>query len=77
MCRYRRVCNVYIQCGHIFQLPDELIMCHSQFCKFSANHSPTCVPPECTRKCLQSHQYPEQYSPNINGKCHPDCHGTA
>ncbi|KAL1755160.1 hypothetical protein FB107DRAFT_214238 [Schizophyllum commune] len=66
------VCHVYLLCGHVENMPDQLIMCTSRTCKFSPNHPSTCVPPECTRTCWQYRQYPEQYSPNLNAYC-PTC----
>ncbi|KAF8815946.1 hypothetical protein BYT27DRAFT_7128458 [Phlegmacium glaucopus] len=72
MCRYRRVCNLYLQCGHRVEMPDELVCCSSVNCKFSPNHSPICMPPKCNQTCFQYLQYPEQYCPHINRSC-PSC----
>ncbi|KII89468.1 hypothetical protein PLICRDRAFT_41129 [Plicaturopsis crispa FD-325 SS-3] len=72
MCRWRQVCHVYLQCGHMVNVPDVLIQCDSRNCKFSPNHPADCKPPSCTRTCAQYRGYPEQYSPNINGLC-PSC----
>ncbi|TRM56997.1 hypothetical protein BD626DRAFT_412681 [Schizophyllum amplum] len=72
MCRFRRVRNVFLRCGHAESLPDQLIECESTTCKFSPNHPPTCRPPTCTKTCWQYRQYPEQYSPNIDRYC-PAC----
>ncbi|KDQ64341.1 hypothetical protein JAAARDRAFT_223242 [Jaapia argillacea MUCL 33604] len=72
MCCWRRVRHVYLQCNHAINLPDDEIRCDSRNCKFSPNHPLDCVPPQCIKTCWQYHQYPQQYSPNIDGKC-PNC----
>ncbi|KAG2040325.1 hypothetical protein BDR03DRAFT_949643 [Suillus americanus] len=61
MCCWRHVRNVYLRCGHAFNLPDELITCDSSRCKFSPNHPATCLPPTCKQTCAQYRQYPQQY----------------
>ncbi|PBK91038.1 hypothetical protein ARMGADRAFT_933103, partial [Armillaria gallica] len=67
-----RVRNVYLRCGHTVNLPEEIIRCEQSDCKFSLFHPAGCKPPACLRTCWQHLQYPEQYSPNINGYC-PSC----
>ncbi|KAG2042227.1 hypothetical protein BDR03DRAFT_944872 [Suillus americanus] len=61
MCYWRRVRNCYKGCGHSINLPDEEIKCDLRNCKFSPKHSPTCIPPQCTKACWQYRQYPQQY----------------
>ncbi|KAK0460098.1 uncharacterized protein EV420DRAFT_250755 [Desarmillaria tabescens] len=61
MLRYR-VRNVYLQCGHIINLPDKIIRCEESKCKFSLFHPANCKPPVCRRTCWQYLRYPEQYS---------------
>ncbi|KIJ69435.1 hypothetical protein HYDPIDRAFT_123921 [Hydnomerulius pinastri MD-312] len=53
MCHWRRVQNTYKRCGHVYDLPDEMIQCDNKFCKFSPMHPSTCVPPSCTNTCWQ------------------------
>ncbi|KAK0206870.1 hypothetical protein DFS33DRAFT_1317610 [Desarmillaria ectypa] len=72
MCLYRQVRNIYTRCGHGVTLPDEEIKCDLVQCKFSMAHPKTCKPPTCNQTCWQYHQYPQQYSPNINALC-PQC----
>ncbi|KAG1778344.1 hypothetical protein EV702DRAFT_1095817, partial [Suillus placidus] len=69
---WRHVRNVYLRCGHTFNIPDESIVCDDSRCKFSPNHPATCLPPTCKSTCRQYRQYPQQYSPNINRFC-PAC----
>ncbi|KAJ7671297.1 hypothetical protein DFH06DRAFT_1320089 [Mycena polygramma] len=69
MCRWRQVRNLYLRCGHHENLPPVEVKCISPRCKFSPNHPAGCVPPSCTRTCVQYHLYPEQYNPNIDGYC--------
>ncbi|PBK91065.1 hypothetical protein ARMGADRAFT_933340, partial [Armillaria gallica] len=65
--------NVYLACGHTFNLVHPLhIRCEESKCKFSLFHSGRCKPPVCLRTCWQYLRYPEQYSPNISGYC-PSC----
>ncbi|GJE84249.1 hypothetical protein PsYK624_003250 [Phanerochaete sordida] len=72
MCKYRRVRNVYTQCGHGVNLPEVEINCELDNCVFSARHPEDCQGEACRNRCWQYHQYPEQYSPNINTLC-PAC----
>ncbi|KAG7449435.1 uncharacterized protein BT62DRAFT_945712 [Guyanagaster necrorhizus] len=72
MCYYRQVRNIYTRCGHGVTDPDEEIRCNLVNCKFSTTHPRHCRPPACTKTCWQYRQYPQQYSPNINGYC-PQC----
>ncbi|KAK0190719.1 hypothetical protein F5146DRAFT_1045452 [Armillaria mellea] len=72
MCYYRQVRNVYTRCGHGVTLPDQEIRCNLVNCKFSTTHPGHCRPPTCTKNCWQYRQYPQQYSPNIDGYC-PQC----
>lgn len=67
MCCRRRVHNFYTVCGHTHILPEELVECDSRWCKFSRNHSPNCT--DCKNTCWQYRQYPQHYTPHINGKC--------
>ncbi|KAK0464845.1 hypothetical protein IW261DRAFT_1163930 [Armillaria novae-zelandiae] len=53
MCRRRQVRNVYLRCGHAFNLPEEIIQCEESKCKFSLFHSSHCKPPVCLRTCWQ------------------------
>ncbi|KAI4520633.1 hypothetical protein K523DRAFT_350796 [Schizophyllum commune Tattone D] len=69
MCHWRRVQNVYQRCGHVENMPEEMIECGSSRCKFSAYHPPTCQPPSCTKTCLQYRTYPEHYTLNKNAFC--------
>lgn len=71
MCCWRRVRNDFLLCGHSYQLPDELIECGKQNCRFSAYHDPNCVEPECRRTCAQFRTYPQVYTPQINRRCPP------
>ncbi|KAH9939981.1 hypothetical protein B0H21DRAFT_697906, partial [Amylocystis lapponica] len=48
------------------------IQCESRTCKFSPNHPRNCVPPRCSGTCWQYHQWPQQFSPQIDAFC-PDC----
>ncbi|KDQ60849.1 hypothetical protein JAAARDRAFT_125013, partial [Jaapia argillacea MUCL 33604] len=48
------------------------IQCDNVHCKFSPSHPPDCVPPQCTRKCWQYHQSPQQFVPRIDNWC-PTC----
>ncbi|KAK0243007.1 hypothetical protein EDD85DRAFT_312722 [Armillaria nabsnona] len=64
--------NVYTRCGHGVTLPDQEIRCNLVNCKFSTTHPGHCRPPTCTKNCWQYRQYPQQYSPNIDGYC-PQC----
>ncbi|KAJ8077769.1 hypothetical protein PM082_002202 [Marasmius tenuissimus] len=73
MCRRRFVRNIYTQCGHALNLPEKIISCSSSRCKFSPEHPPDCY--DCKKTCWQYHQFPEQYSPHIDGSC-PDCKNT-
>ncbi|GAW03956.1 hypothetical protein F5879DRAFT_183868 [Lentinula edodes] len=70
MCRRRHVRNLYLKCGHAVNLPEQEISCENEHCKFSPFHPKNC--PNCTRTCWQYHQYPEQYTPQINSFC-PAC----
>ncbi|KAG1783091.1 hypothetical protein EV702DRAFT_1060200 [Suillus placidus] len=72
MCYWRRVRNYYKGCGHSINLPDEEIKCDLRNCKFSPKHSPTCIPPQCSKVCWQYRQYPQQYAPQIDKRC-PKC----
>ncbi|KAK0193091.1 hypothetical protein F5146DRAFT_531236 [Armillaria mellea] len=72
MCRRRQVRNIYLRCGHTFNLPEEIIQCEQSNCKFSLFHSSHCKPPICLQTCWQYRRYPEQYSPSISGYC-PFC----
>ncbi|KAF8913755.1 hypothetical protein CPB84DRAFT_1757435 [Gymnopilus junonius] len=74
MCYFRRVRNIYKQCGHGVTLPDEEIKCDLVNCKFSLAHPADCKPPRCTQTCWQYHQFPQQYSPHIDKAC-PACSG--
>ncbi|KAL4067600.1 hypothetical protein J3A83DRAFT_3692940 [Scleroderma citrinum] len=62
MCHWRRVQNTYKRCGHVFDLPDEMVQCENRYCKFSAMHPSTCVPPKCIETCWQYRQFPQQYT---------------
>ncbi|KIY46258.1 hypothetical protein FISHEDRAFT_47616 [Fistulina hepatica ATCC 64428] len=64
--------NVFLRCGHAQNLPDQMIYCDSETCKFSPRHPPNCTPPKCRGTCWQYRQYPEQHSPNIDSVC-PAC----
>ncbi|KAJ3794784.1 hypothetical protein GGU11DRAFT_279784 [Lentinula aff. detonsa] len=70
MCRRRHVRNIYLKCGHAVNLPEQEVSCENEHCKFSPFHPNVC--PNCTKTCWQYHQYPEQYSPQINSFC-PAC----
>ncbi|KAL1746464.1 hypothetical protein HDZ31DRAFT_34062 [Schizophyllum fasciatum] len=70
MCHWRRVQHVYQRCGHAVNLPEQLIECGSRNCKFSQFHPLTCVPPTCTRSCLQYRTYPESYTLTKASYCH-------
>ncbi|KAK0220556.1 hypothetical protein IW262DRAFT_1034650 [Armillaria fumosa] len=72
MCRRRHVRNIYVRCGHAFNLPEEIIQCEQSKCKFSLFHSAGCKPPICLRTCWQYLRYPEQHSPHIGSYC-PFC----
>ncbi|KAF9820207.1 hypothetical protein IEO21_01640 [Rhodonia placenta] len=72
MCNWRRVRNHYKRCGHYIDLVRPAIKCEDRYCKFSPAHPPDCVPPECTKRCWQYHQFPEQYNPVIDNIC-PSC----
>ncbi|KAK0453876.1 hypothetical protein EV421DRAFT_716983 [Armillaria borealis] len=67
-------CNAHLplRCGHGVTLPDQEIRCNLVNCKFSTTHPGHCRPPTCTKNCWQYRQYPQQYSPNIDGYC-PQC----
>ncbi|KAJ3824307.1 hypothetical protein EV361DRAFT_552289 [Lentinula raphanica] len=73
MCRRRHVRNVYNKCGHAVNLPEEEVPCENEHCKFSPFHPKVCA--NCTKTCWQYHQYPEQYSPQIDSFC-PSCQAT-
>lgn len=72
MCHWRRVRNTYNQCGHVFDLADEMIRCDDRYCKFSSSHPSTCVPPACTTTCWQYRQFPQQFNRFIDSVC-PGC----
>ncbi|KAG1772650.1 hypothetical protein EDD22DRAFT_376551 [Suillus occidentalis] len=72
MCHWRRVRNTYNQCGHVFDLADEMIRCDDRYCKFSSSHPNTCVPPSCTTTCWQYRQFPQQFNRFIDSVC-PGC----
>ncbi|KAG2037219.1 hypothetical protein BDR03DRAFT_957730 [Suillus americanus] len=72
MCHWRRVRNTYSQCGHVFDLADEMIRCDDRYCKFSSSHPSTCVPPSCTTTCWQYRQFPQQFNRFIDSVC-PSC----
>ncbi|KAI6109837.1 hypothetical protein F5141DRAFT_810955 [Pisolithus sp. B1] len=72
MCHWRRVQNTYKICGHVYDMPDEMIQCDNRYCKFSSTHPGTCVPPGCTNSCWQYRQFPQQYNPKIDTLC-PRC----
>ncbi|KAF8136330.1 hypothetical protein EV363DRAFT_1319320 [Boletus edulis] len=72
MCYWRRVQNTYKRCGHAYDLPDQMIECDNQHCRFSPTHPSTCVPPVCTETCWQFRQFPQQYTPQIDAFC-PVC----
>ncbi|KAI0062289.1 hypothetical protein BV25DRAFT_667259 [Artomyces pyxidatus] len=72
MCHWRRVTNTFLRCGHNHDLPEEMIVCDSRWCKFSDRHPPDCLPPACTQTCLQFRQFPQMFNPQINGFC-PAC----
>ncbi|KAI0082410.1 hypothetical protein K474DRAFT_1655177 [Panus rudis PR-1116 ss-1] len=73
MCKWRRVRLFYTKCGHGVNLPDEEIKCESTTCIFSPNHPNNCGP-NCKRTCWQYHQYPEQFTRQIQDRC-AECKG--
>ncbi|KAJ6596863.1 hypothetical protein DFH09DRAFT_1132934 [Mycena vulgaris] len=73
MCRWRQVQHTYTGCGHIYQVPNQEILCESARCKFSPAHPKKCGP-NCSSTCWQYHQFPEQHVLTIAGRC-PRCTG--
>ncbi|KAJ6524593.1 hypothetical protein DFH09DRAFT_186012 [Mycena vulgaris] len=74
MCKWRLVSNDYTGCGHVYSLPGEEIHCENIHCKFSPNHPRDCGR-NCRRTCSQYHQFPEQHTRTIGGRC-PSCVGS-
>ncbi|KAJ6547535.1 hypothetical protein B0H19DRAFT_1166169 [Mycena capillaripes] len=71
MCKWRQVRHNYTVCGHVWDIPQEEILCQSTRCKFSPQHPQNCGP-NCRQTCWQYHQFPEQHTRTIAGRC-PRC----
>ncbi|KZT72560.1 hypothetical protein DAEQUDRAFT_762851 [Daedalea quercina L-15889] len=70
MCHYRQVNYYYIKCGHSDPKEPEEIHCEYTSCKFSPNHRTD--DHKCKEMCWQSHQFPQQFTRQIDAYC-PAC----